>query len=67
MSKVWLITGSFRGLGRDLAQAVLAAGHRLVAQRVHRLRWPGRLLRDAGRPYAHAEEDLSVYQSVELW
>jgi NAD(P)-dependent dehydrogenase (short-subunit alcohol dehydrogenase family) len=31
MSKVWLITGSSRGLGRDLAQAVLAAGHRLVA------------------------------------
>jgi NAD(P)-dependent dehydrogenase (short-subunit alcohol dehydrogenase family) len=31
MSKVWLITGSSRGLGRDLAKAVLAAGHRLVA------------------------------------
>ncbi|NTX34926.1 MULTISPECIES: oxidoreductase [unclassified Myxococcus] len=31
MSKVWLITGSSRGLGRDLAEAVLAAGHRLVA------------------------------------
>lgn len=31
MSKVWLITGSSRGLGRDLARAVLAAGHRLVA------------------------------------
>jgi len=31
MSKVWLITGSSRGLGRELAKAVLAAGHRLVA------------------------------------
>jgi NAD(P)-dependent dehydrogenase (short-subunit alcohol dehydrogenase family) len=31
MSKVWFITGSSRGLGRALAQAVLAAGHRLVA------------------------------------
>jgi NAD(P)-dependent dehydrogenase (short-subunit alcohol dehydrogenase family) len=31
MSKVWLITGSSRGLGRELANAVLAAGHRLVA------------------------------------
>jgi NAD(P)-dependent dehydrogenase (short-subunit alcohol dehydrogenase family) len=31
MSKIWLITGSARGLGRHLAEAVLAAGHRLVA------------------------------------
>jgi NAD(P)-dependent dehydrogenase (short-subunit alcohol dehydrogenase family) len=31
MSKVWLITGCSRGLGRELAQAVLAAGHRLIA------------------------------------
>jgi NAD(P)-dependent dehydrogenase (short-subunit alcohol dehydrogenase family) len=31
MSKVWLITGSSRGLGGALAEAVLAAGHRLVA------------------------------------
>jgi NAD(P)-dependent dehydrogenase (short-subunit alcohol dehydrogenase family) len=31
MSKVWLITGCSRGLGRTLAEAVLAAGHRLVA------------------------------------
>ncbi|HVK75931.1 MAG TPA: oxidoreductase [Kofleriaceae bacterium] len=31
MSKVWLITGSSRGLGRALASAVLATGDRLVA------------------------------------
>ncbi|MET3823586.1 NAD(P)-dependent dehydrogenase (short-subunit alcohol dehydrogenase family) [Burkholderia sp. PvR073] len=31
MSKVWLITGSAGGLGRTIADAVLAAGHRLVA------------------------------------
>lgn len=31
MSKTWLITGSSRGLGRELAKAVLVAGHHLVA------------------------------------
>lgn len=31
MSKVWLITGSSRGLGRALAEAVLEAGDKLVA------------------------------------
>ena len=31
MSQRWLITGSSRGLGRALAEAVLEAGHRLVA------------------------------------
>ncbi len=31
MSKVWLITGSASGLGRDIAAAVLAAGDRLIA------------------------------------
>src|SRR5882762_5204241 len=31
MSKVWLITGSSRGLGRALAEAVLATGDRLDA------------------------------------
>ena len=31
MSKVFLLTGSSRGLGRQIAEAVLAAGHRLVA------------------------------------
>ena len=31
MSKVWLITGSSRGLGRALAEAVLASGDQVVA------------------------------------
>jgi len=31
MARVWLITGSSRGLGRAIAQAVLAHGDRLVA------------------------------------
>jgi NAD(P)-dependent dehydrogenase (short-subunit alcohol dehydrogenase family) len=31
MSKTWFITGSSRGLGRELAKAVLAAGDRLIA------------------------------------
>ena len=30
-TQVWLITGSSRGLGRALAEAVLAAGHKLLA------------------------------------
>lgn len=30
-SKVWLITGSSRGLGRALAEAVLDVGHKLIA------------------------------------
>jgi NAD(P)-dependent dehydrogenase (short-subunit alcohol dehydrogenase family) len=31
MKQVWMITGSSRGLGRALAEAVLAAGHPLLA------------------------------------
>ena len=31
MSKTWLVTGSARGLGRHIAEAVLAAGDNLVA------------------------------------
>src|SRR5688572_28710671 len=39
MSRVWLITGSSRGLGRAIAEAVLAHGDRLVAT----ARKPGQL------------------------
>lgn len=35
MSKVWLVTGCSRGLGREIAHAVLAAGDRLVATARH--------------------------------
>src|SRR3954467_1883902 len=31
MAGVWLITGSARGLGRAIAEAVLAAGDKLIA------------------------------------
>src|SRR5271170_282476 len=31
MSKIWLVTGSASGLGRSIAEAVLASGDRLVA------------------------------------
>src|SRR5579862_2109333 len=31
MSKVWLVTGSASGLGRNIAEAVLASGARVVA------------------------------------
>jgi len=31
MSKVWLVTGSASGLGRNIAEAVLASGDRLLA------------------------------------
>src|SRR3979490_1569335 len=31
MSKIWLITGSGNGLGREIAEAVLAAGDSIVA------------------------------------
>jgi NAD(P)-dependent dehydrogenase (short-subunit alcohol dehydrogenase family) len=31
VSKVWLVTGSGSGLGREIAEAVLAAGDRLIA------------------------------------
>jgi len=39
MSKVWLITGSASGLGRNIAEAVLASGDKLLAT----ARDPGRL------------------------
>ena len=31
MGKVWLVTGASRGMGAQIASAVLQAGHRLVA------------------------------------
>jgi len=42
MSKVWLITGSSRGIGRKVAEAALLAGEQVVAtarklERLHEL------------------------------
>jgi NADP-dependent 3-hydroxy acid dehydrogenase YdfG len=31
MSKIWLVTGSGSGLGRDIVEAALAAGNRVLA------------------------------------
>lgn len=35
MAQVWLITGSARGLGRAIAEAVLSAGDKLIATARH--------------------------------
>jgi NAD(P)-dependent dehydrogenase (short-subunit alcohol dehydrogenase family) len=43
--KIWFITGAGRGMGADFAEAVLAAGHTLVATG----REPSRLTRQLGR------------------
>src|SRR5438132_13190556 len=48
MSKVWLVTGSASGLGRNIPEAVLASGDRLVAT----ARDPRRL-EDLRRKYGH--------------
>jgi len=39
MAKVWLITGSGNGLGRDIAEAALAAGDSVVAGARRRRNW----------------------------
>ena len=39
MSKVWLITGSASGLGRNIAEAVLAMGDPLSPRLVIRAAW----------------------------
>ena len=49
MSKVWLITGSGNGLGRDIAEAALAGGDSVVAgARRGRTGTLGRAVRRAG-------------------
>ena len=57
MSKVWLVTGAARGLGRAISEAVLAAGDRLVAG----ARDPGRLADLAER---HGDRLLPVALDV---
>jgi len=41
MSKVWLITGASRGLGRAFTQAVLDAGDRVIATAASQSNWSG--------------------------
>jgi NAD(P)-dependent dehydrogenase (short-subunit alcohol dehydrogenase family) len=57
MSQVFLLTGSSRGLGRQIAEAALAAGHQLVAT----ARDPGRLAELTGR---HGDRVLPVALDV---
>jgi NAD(P)-dependent dehydrogenase (short-subunit alcohol dehydrogenase family) len=69
MSKIWLVTGSASGLGREIAEAVLASGDRLIAT----ARDPRRLedlvkkYGDQVRTAAHdvADED-AAYAAVQL-
>jgi NAD(P)-dependent dehydrogenase (short-subunit alcohol dehydrogenase family) len=69
MSKIWLVTGSASGLGREIAEAVLASGDRLIAT----ARDPRRLedlvkkYGDQVRTAAHdvADED-AAYAAVHL-
>ena len=60
MEQVFFLTGSSRGLGRQIAEAALAAGHRLVAT----ARQPGTLAdRYGDRERAEADaawHDLTV-------
>lgn len=66
MSKIWLITGSARGLGRSIAEAALAAGNRVVAT----ARDPGRLAdlqeqyRDSLRTFALDVTDASAAKAA---
>jgi NAD(P)-dependent dehydrogenase (short-subunit alcohol dehydrogenase family) len=55
MQQRWLITGSSRGLGRALSEAVLAAGHRLVAT----ARDPGQLA-DLASGYSGAVRPVAL-------
>jgi NAD(P)-dependent dehydrogenase (short-subunit alcohol dehydrogenase family) len=54
--KIWFITGAGRGMGADIAQAVLAAGHGVVATG----RYPDRIATTLG----HAENLLPVKLDV---
>ena len=69
MSRVWLVTGSASGLGRNIAEAVLASGDRLVAT----ARDPRRLedlVRKYGDQLRTAQLDVAdetaAYEAVQL-
>jgi NAD(P)-dependent dehydrogenase (short-subunit alcohol dehydrogenase family) len=66
MSKVWLVTGSGSGLGRDIVEAALTAGHRVVATAIRpeqlqdlSARYPEQL-----RTAAHDVTDESAAQAA---
>src|SRR5688500_18425217 len=54
--KVWLVTGAGRGLGVDIAQAALAAGHAVVAT--------GRDPEKVAKAVGESEELLAVQLDV---
>ena len=69
MAKVWLVTGSASGLGRSIAEAVLAAGNRLLAT----ARDPSRLedlvekYRDQIRTFLHdVSNEAAAHAAVEV-
>jgi NAD(P)-dependent dehydrogenase (short-subunit alcohol dehydrogenase family) len=77
MSKTWFVTGCSRGLGREIARAVLGAGHRLVATARDRrdldfLESSDRLLtialdvRDAAAARAAVAEAVSAFGRVDV-
>jgi NAD(P)-dependent dehydrogenase (short-subunit alcohol dehydrogenase family) len=74
MPHTWLITGSSRGLGRALAEAVLAAGHQLVAtaRNPHELddlveRYPDRTRAVALDPTYPAHAGPAIQTAVEAF
>ena len=58
MSKVWFVTGSASGLGRSIAEAVLASGYRLVATARDPLRLEG-LVKEYGDQVRTAPLDVA--------
>src|SRR5215813_1307848 len=68
MPKVWLVTGSASGLGRNIAEAVLASGDRLVATARDPRRLEDLLLqyRDHVRTVAHdVADERAAYAAVQ--
>ena len=61
MSKVWLVTGSASGLGRNIAEAVLASGDRLVAT----ARDPRRLA-ELVEKYGDQVDEDAAYAAVQV-
>ncbi|GAB2862802.1 SDR family NAD(P)-dependent oxidoreductase [Actinoallomurus bryophytorum] len=64
MSKVFLVTGTSRGLGREIAEAVLAEGHALVAT-ARRPNLPGELVARYGERLRQVPLDVTDPQAAE--